>query len=131
MVVIVPVAANVLGTLGAVCPADPSSIDLTLADMLGRSGRGTARSTASSYVGQLIPQIIINHRRHHTQGLQPQMMLLWASAGVPLGAYNIVENFNIALRIQPQILTCLSLLTWMQCCYYGKVGWPPDLRAQS
>ena len=40
-----------------------------------------------------------------------------------LGVYNIVENFNIALRIQPQILTCLSLLTWMQCKYYGN-KWP-------
>ena len=47
------------------------------------------------------------------------MMLLWAVAGVPLGVYNIVENFNVALRIQPQILTFLSLLTWMQCKYYG------------
>ena len=48
------------------------------------------------------------------------MMLLWASAGVPLGVYNITENFNIALRIQAQILTFLSLLTWNQCYYYGK-----------
>jgi hypothetical protein len=50
------------------------------------------------------------------------MMLLWAVAGVPLGVYNIVEEFNIALRIQPQILTTLSLLTWAQCLYYGKVN---------
>lgn len=47
--------------------------------------------------------------------------MLWAWAGVPLGVYNIVENFNIALRIQPQILTTLSLITWTQCCYYEKV----------
>jgi hypothetical protein len=51
------------------------------------------------------------------------MMLLWACAGVPLGVYNIVENFNIALRIQPQILTFLSLVTWIQCKYYGN-KWP-------
>ena len=51
------------------------------------------------------------------------MMLLWASAGVPLGVYNITENFNIALRIQPQILTLLSLLTWAQCKYYSS-KWP-------
>ena len=48
------------------------------------------------------------------------MMLLWASAGVPLGVYNITSNFNIALRVQAQILTFLSLLTWSQCHYYGK-----------
>lgn len=54
------------------------------------------------------------------------MMLLWAAAGVPLGVYNIVEEFNVALRIQPQILTALSLVTWAQCLYYEKVV-PPDV----
>ncbi|KAL7813156.1 PQ loop repeat domain-containing protein [Trichoderma aethiopicum] len=83
-----PVAANVLGTAGA-----------------------------------LIPQIIINYRRHDTTGLQPSMMMLWACAGVPLGVYNITKNFNVALRIQPQILTFLSLVTWAQCRYYDK-KWP-------
>lgn len=52
------------------------------------------------------------------------MMLLWAGAGVPLGVYNIVSSFNIALRIQPQILTMLSLITWTQCQYYGSKKWP-------
>lgn len=68
---------------------------------------------------KLIPQIVVNYRRHDTEGLQPTMMLLWACAGVPLGVYNIVSNFNIALQIQPQILTFLSLVTWLQCKYYG------------
>ncbi|CAM1509025.1 Fc.00g027640.m01.CDS01 [Cosmosporella sp. VM-42] len=85
----VPIAANVLGTLGAVC-----------------------------WSIQLIPQIIVNYRRHNATGLQPSMMMLWAWAGVPLGVYNIVKNFNVALRIQPQILTLLSLITWVQCYYY-------------
>ena len=70
---------------------------------------------------QLIPQIIVNYRRHNATGLQPTMMMLWAWAGVPLGVYNIAEDFNIALRIQPQILTTLSLVTWIQCYYYEKV----------
>ncbi|KAI4931517.1 hypothetical protein J4E85_004110 [Alternaria conjuncta] len=87
----VPVAANVLGTLGAVC-----------------------------WSIQLIPQIVINYRRHNATGLQPTMMMLWAWAGVPLGVYNIAEDYNIALRIQPQILTVLSLVTWIQCYYYEK-----------
>ncbi|KAE9579380.1 hypotheticall protein [Colletotrichum fructicola] len=87
----VPAAANALGTLGAVC-----------------------------WSIQLIPQIIINYGRHNATGLQPSMMMLWAWAGVPLGIYNIVEDFNIALRIQPQILTFLSLATWIQCCYYER-----------
>lgn len=49
------------------------------------------------------------------------MMLLWAAAGAPLGVYNIVNELNVALRIQPQILTTLSLVTWAQYLYYGKV----------
>lgn len=76
---------------------------------------------------QLLPQIFINHRRHNTTGLQPSMMILWATAGVPLGVYNIVERFNIALRIQPQILTLLSLVTWMQCMYYSLVSLPSSI----
>jgi hypothetical protein len=50
------------------------------------------------------------------------MMFLWACAGVPLGAYNISSNFNIALQIQPQILTVLSLITWGQCFHYNDVS---------
>ncbi|KAK0392116.1 hypothetical protein NLU13_1614 [Sarocladium strictum] len=87
----VPQAANVLGILGAVC-----------------------------WSIQLIPQIVVNYRRHHAIGLQSSMMMLWAWAGVPLGVYNIVEEFNIALRVQPQILTMLSLVTWTQCYYYQR-----------
>lgn len=49
------------------------------------------------------------------------MMMLWAWAGVPLGVYNIAKDFNVALRIQPQILTFLSLVTWIQCFYYERV----------
>lgn len=49
-------------------------------------------------------------------------MLLWALAGVPLGVFNITSNFNIALLIQPQILTLLSLITWIQCFYYSNVS---------
>lgn len=49
------------------------------------------------------------------------MMMLWAWAGVPLGVYNIAEKYNVALRIQPQLLTLLSLVTWIQCYYYERV----------
>ncbi|TVY84106.1 Uncharacterized protein LSUE1_G002087 [Lachnellula suecica] len=104
----IPIAANVLGTLGAVCwsiqvlPSYPPPL-----------------LTHTSKSLQLIPQIIINYRRHNTEGLQRSMMLLWALAGIPLGAYNIAGNFNVALRIQPQILTVLSLITWIQCYYYS------------
>lgn len=67
---------------------------------------------------QLLPQIWLNYRRHNAIGLQPTMMMLWAWAGVPLGIYNIVRDLNVALQVQPQILTVLSLVTWIQCYYY-------------
>lgn len=82
-------SAHVFGTLGAVC-----------------------------WSVQLLPQIWKNYREKSTLGLQPSMMLLWALAGIPLGVYNIIRAFPIALQIQAQILTFLSLLTWTQCFYY-------------
>jgi hypothetical protein len=51
------------------------------------------------------------------------MMLLWSFAGIPLGVYTIAQDLNIALQIQPQLLTALSLITWGQCLYYKKVRW--------
>ncbi|KAI8939099.1 hypothetical protein NX059_004936 [Plenodomus lindquistii] len=104
----IPVAANVLGTLGAVC----WSIQVDSFLFFSRP--------SILIVDKLIPQIVINYRRHNATGLQPTMMMLWAWAGVPLGVYNIAENYNIALRIQPQILTLLSLVTWIQCYYYER-----------
>jgi hypothetical protein len=110
----IPVAANVLGTLGAVC----WSVQVSYTSPYQYP------HVCSSYMYQLIPQIIINYRRHNATGLQPTMMMLWAWAGVPLAVYNIAEGFNIALRIQPQILTLLSLVTWIQCFYYERVPLP-------
>lgn len=34
--------------------------------------------------------------------------------------YNIADDYNIALQVQPNILIFLSLFTWGQCQYYGK-----------
>ena len=81
--------ANIFGTLGAVC-----------------------------WSVQLIPQIMLNYRRRSASGLSSGFMLFWASAGIPLGVYNIISDFNIALQIQPQILTSLSLITCGQCYLY-------------
>lgn len=69
---------------------------------------------------QLIPQIILNFRRGSAAGLSSGFMLFWASAGIPMGVYNIVSDFNIALQVQPQILTSLSLITWGQCYLYER-----------
>ncbi|EPE30318.1 hypothetical protein GLAREA_13041 [Glarea lozoyensis ATCC 20868] len=97
----------------------------TIADKVYYAFR--AKLLEPNKTGALIPQIIINHRRHNTTGLQPSMMLLWAIAGVPLGAYNIAGNFNVALLIQPQILTVLSLVTWGQCGFYDDAGIDRDI----
>jgi hypothetical protein len=70
----------------------------------------------------LIPQIWKNWRRHSTESLSAYFFLAWAIAGIPLGVYNIVDNFNIALQVQPNILILLSLMTWSQCKHYGD-GW--------
>jgi hypothetical protein len=51
------------------------------------------------------------------------MYISWAFAGIPLGVYNLVQNLNIALQVQPHILIFLSLITWAQCKYYGD-KWP-------
>lgn len=85
------IVSNVFGTLGAIC-----------------------------WSVQLLPQIILNYRRHSAAGLSPSFMLCWAAAGIPLGVYNIVQHFNVALQVQPQILTTLSLFTWAQCAYYER-----------
>lgn len=47
------------------------------------------------------------------------MYASWAVAGIPLGTYNLVQNLNVALQVQPHILIFLSLITWAQCKYYG------------
>lgn len=90
--------------------------------MAGSSALTTVFGTlgAVCWSVQLIPQIILNYRRHSAAGLSPGFMLFWAAAGLPLGVYNIVSGFNVALRIQPQILTSLSLITWGQCHFYER-----------
>lgn len=64
-------------------------------------------------------------------GLQSTMMLLWSFAGIPLGVYTIAQDLNVALQIQPQLLTALSLITWGQCLYYKKVCGVDSLRVQA
>lgn len=125
----VPVAANVLGTMGAVRGAKSCNDGFAnqtrfvglFRCVLAHSWLWSSSLPIILKAAQLIPQIVVNYRRHNATGLQPTMMMLWAWAGVPLGVYNIAENYNVALRIQPQILTTLSLITWIQCYYYEKV----------
>ncbi|KAH7628676.1 PQ loop repeat-domain-containing protein [Sordaria sp. MPI-SDFR-AT-0083] len=90
----IPVAANVLGTIGTVL-----------------------------WCVQLIPQIWTNWRRKQTTGLPGTMMFLWALCGVPFGVYAIAQNFNIPIQVQPQVFMALCLVGWAQILIYGS-KWP-------
>ena len=106
----IPVAANVLGTIGTVL-----------------------------WCVQLIPQIWTNWRTKKTDGLPGAMMFLWALCkslttlpcaiqklirpplgGVPFGTYAIVQNFNIPIQVQPQVFMALCLVSWVQILIYGQ-----------
>ncbi|KAK2075080.1 hypothetical protein P8C59_009237 [Phyllachora maydis] len=92
----IPVAANVLGTIGT-----------------------------TLWCVQLVPQIWTNWRTKKTDGLPSSMMFLWALCGVPFGAYDIAQHFNMPLQVQPQIFMALCLVSWAQTLVYGRhwVAW--------
>lgn len=46
------------------------------------------------------------------------MLMLWASCAVPFGVYAVVQNFNLALQLQPQCFGGLTLIAWGQSLYY-------------
>jgi len=69
--------------------------------------------------GQLIPQVYHNYKRKSTHGLSSYLILLWAISALFLGVYNITQDINIALIVQPQTFGALGALCWVQCLYYG------------
>ncbi|KAI1492929.1 PQ loop repeat-domain-containing protein [Biscogniauxia mediterranea] len=85
----IPVAANVLGTIGTIL-----------------------------WCVQLMPQVYTNWRTKKTDGLPSTMMFLWAICGVPFGTYAIVQKFNIPLQVQPQIFMVLCAISWAQTLLY-------------
>ncbi|KAI0466221.1 PQ loop repeat-domain-containing protein [Xylaria cf. heliscus] len=86
----IPVAANVLGTIGTVL-----------------------------WSIQLVPQAWTNWRTKTTEGFPATMMFLWAISGVPFGIYAVVQNFNIPIQVQPQIFMFLCLVNWGQILLYS------------
>ena len=88
-----------------------------------------AASTAFASLGavcwsvQIIPQIYLNHKRRSTDGFSGLMMILWVAAGVPLGIYNIVQDLNIGLQIQPQLFMFFALICTVQTYHY-RLSWP-------
>ncbi|KAI1979997.1 hypothetical protein LOZ51_000924 [Ophidiomyces ophidiicola] len=85
----IPIAANVLGTIGTVL-----------------------------WCIQLIPQIWYNWMRKKTDGLPGSMMLLWGLCTSPFGIYMVLQEVNLAIQIQPQIFGTLSLICWAQILIY-------------
>ncbi|KAG6910220.1 hypothetical protein DXG01_012355 [Tephrocybe rancida] len=75
---------------------------------------------AVCWSGQLLPQIWKSWREKSTAGLSPFLVLLWGLAGLPLGAYAILQNLSIPLVCQPQLFGFLALFSWGQCLYYDK-----------
>ncbi|OJD11047.1 hypothetical protein AJ78_08105 [Emergomyces pasteurianus Ep9510] len=86
----IPVAANVLGTIGTVL-----------------------------WCIQLAPQIWHNWRLKKTDGLPASMMFLWALCAVPFGVYMILQQVNIPIQIQPQMFGSLCTICWAQILYYN------------
>ncbi|KAI1363898.1 PQ loop repeat-domain-containing protein [Xylaria arbuscula] len=90
----IPVAANVLGTIGTVL-----------------------------WSIQLIPQVWTNWRTKSTEGLPASMMFLWALCAVPFGVYAIAQNFNIPIQVQPQAFGILCIVNLGQILLYTN-KWP-------
>jgi len=68
---------------------------------------------------QIIPQIYQNYKTKSTYGLSSYLMLLWTLSALFLGVYNILQNINVALIVQPQSFGVLGAVCWVQCLYYG------------
>ncbi|KAI9762404.1 MAG: hypothetical protein M4579_000380 [Chaenotheca gracillima] len=98
----IPIAANVLGTIGTVC-----------------------------WCIQLVPQVWTNWRRKQTDGLPGLMVLLWAICAPPFGVYAVVQKFNVPLQIQPHVFCALALVNWAQVLVYhdGWKAWKAGLLA--
>jgi len=46
------------------------------------------------------------------------MLFLWAVCMVPFGAYAIIQNFTVAILVQPQLFSLLCLICWGQTLFY-------------
>ncbi|KLO19084.1 PQ-loop-domain-containing protein [Schizopora paradoxa] len=84
-----PAAENVLGTIGTIC-----------------------------WTIQILPQIWKSWREKATEGLSPWLMFLWGVAAVFLAVYNVTQDLNVPLIVQPQIFGTLAFVSWSQCIYY-------------
>ncbi|KAK7515670.1 hypothetical protein IWZ03DRAFT_442422 [Phyllosticta citriasiana] len=89
------------------------------AEILGVSGCTNLPSKADSSQSAGAFKIWSNWRSKDTDGFEAIFPLLWAIAAVPFGVYNIAQNFNIGVQIQPQIFCALSYICWAQCKYYN------------
>jgi len=74
---------------------------------------------------QIVPQIIKNYKSKTTYGLSSHLFIIWTTSAFFLGVYNILQNINVALIVQPQSFGLLGGFCWVQCLYYAD-GPEPD-----
>ncbi|KAI9719557.1 MAG: hypothetical protein M1812_003327 [Candelaria pacifica] len=98
----IPLSANILGTIGT----------SRHRPFLLSSRTSDARQSSGAF------KVWYNWRKKKTEGLPGLMVFLWAMSVAPLGVYAIVQNFTIAIQIQPQIFGVLSLVSWAQTLIY-------------
>lgn len=70
---------------------------------------------------QLIPQIIRNYKVKNCEGVPPSMMFLWTLSGIPFSIYFFGTDGSVPLRVQPQLFTFFSCISWLQSLYYPPV----------
>ncbi|KAK3298335.1 PQ loop repeat-domain-containing protein [Chaetomium fimeti] len=133
----IPIAANVLGTIGTGERTGPWSNNSLREVRVNRPKcklpppglKDThfhchySHHPSRLWCIQLIPQIWTNWRTKKTDGLPGLMMFLWALCGLPFGVYAVTQNFNIPLQVQPHVFMALCLISWAQVLVYHR-NWP-------
>ncbi|OJD35074.1 pq loop repeat protein [Diplodia corticola] len=127
----IPTAASILGTIGTGNVRQPRhdappqqaanfAVPTEDAGVFSVTDPPTVRNGAHAWLAQSLTQnrIYTNWRHKQTDGLPWIMPFLWAVAAMPFGVYNIVQNFNIPLQVQPQVFCSLTLICWAQTLIY-------------
>ncbi|EOA84512.1 uncharacterized protein SETTUDRAFT_20051 [Exserohilum turcica Et28A] len=99
----IPPAANVLGTLGT---DEPNFV----------------QTSANLCFSMVVAGVYRSSHKYGTTGAGRALKACPAPClsfgGVPFGVYAIVQNFNFALKFQPQAFASLTLIAWGQTLYY-------------
>ncbi|KAH8725474.1 hypothetical protein GQ44DRAFT_772141 [Phaeosphaeriaceae sp. PMI808] len=114
----IPPAANVLGTIGTASELLWRDQYANVSFQIAADNTTVSSDNVMRKQWLTFPRIWHNWRRKNTDGLPGSMLILWSICGVPFGVYAIVQNFNFALKFQPQAFAGLTLIAWGQTLYY-------------